>query len=107
MSANAVKGKAALAVSREIGIEYKSAWVNLLKLREAVAAERTRLLLDGTVEIDGMYIGGHVRPKNRREERVDRRRENRNPDRRCASACGSGTAVLRRPSPPARTPTSR
>src|SRR5260370_18777799 len=51
MSANAVKGKAALAVSRELGIEYKSAWVNLMKLREALAADRTRLLPDGTVEI--------------------------------------------------------
>jgi hypothetical protein len=84
MSANAVKSKAALQVARELGVEYKTAWANLMKLREAMAAERQLLLREETVEIDGMYIGGHVRPKNRREERVDRRRrENRNPDRRC------------------------
>jgi transposase-like protein len=40
-------------------------------------------MLDGEVEIDGAYFGGHVRPKNKREDRVDRRLfENKNPSRR-------------------------
>lgn len=84
MSANSVKGKAALQVSRELGVEYKTAWHNLMKLREALAAERAEILLREAVDIDGMYVGGHVRPRNERDERVDRRRaENRNPNRRC------------------------
>jgi hypothetical protein len=39
--------------------------------------------LGGTVEVDGAYFGGHVRPENRKEDRKDRRKaENRDPDRR-------------------------
>lgn len=56
---------------------YKTAWVlsrKLRKLREAVAAGRADLTLDGTVEMDGMHIGGHVRPANRRGNRDDAHR---------------------------------
>jgi hypothetical protein len=86
-AANSVKGKAALQVTRELGVQYKTARANLTKLREAIAAERERLLLTDTVEIDGMYIGGYVRPKNRAQDRVDRRlAENRSQKRRCVIA---------------------
>ena len=73
MSANAVKGKAALQVARELGVQTKTAWLNLMKLREALAARRGSMLLDGEVEIDGMYVGGFIRKKNKKEDRVDRR----------------------------------
>src|SRR3546814_14292784 len=63
----------ALQLSREIDVAYKTAWVLLMKLREAVAAERGQMQLSGIVEMDGLYIGGHVKPANRQEERVDRR----------------------------------
>jgi hypothetical protein len=43
------------------------------KLREAIAAERNGIELDGEVEVDGMYVGGHIRPANHVENRVDRR----------------------------------
>ncbi len=43
------------------------------KLREAMAAETADMKLANTVEIDGAYFGGHVRPANSREDRVDRR----------------------------------
>lgn len=87
LAANSVKGKAALQVARELGVEYKTAWANLMKLREAIAAERERLLLEEMVEIDGMYIGGHIRPENRAENRVDRRlARNQNGKRRCVIA---------------------
>lgn len=34
--------------------------------------------------MDGAYVGGHVRPQNKKEERVDRRlAENQSPDKRC------------------------
>jgi hypothetical protein len=86
-AANAVKGKAALQLSRELGVQYKTAWVLLMKLREVVAARRDDMRLDGEVEIDGKYAGGHVRPENKAEDRVDRRlKANRSPDRLCALA---------------------
>jgi hypothetical protein len=86
--ANSVKGKAALQLSRELGLAYKTAYVLLMKLREVVAARRGDMKLDGEVGIDGKYARGHVRPENRAEDRVDRRRRNanRSPDRLCALA---------------------
>ncbi len=35
---------------------------------------QTGEVLDGHVEIDGAYFGGHIRPENAKEDRVDRRR---------------------------------
>ena len=53
-----------------------------MKLRETVAARRKEMVLNGEVEIDGEYPGGHVRPKNTADDRVDRRlKENRSPNR--------------------------
>ena len=43
------------------------------KLREAMAKETAETRLQGEVEIDGAYFGGHVRPANMRTDRVDRR----------------------------------
>ncbi len=43
------------------------------KLREAMAAETREMHLVGEVEVDGAAFGGHVRPANAREDRVDRR----------------------------------
>jgi len=73
ISVHSVKAKAACQLKRELGVDYKTAFVLLHKLREAIAAEREHLVLDGTVEMDGMHLGGHVRPANRAEDRVDRR----------------------------------
>jgi len=73
---NEVKGKAALALARDLNVQYKTAFVLAHKIREAMAAEVAALCLggDGTVaEIDGAYFGGHVRPENRKADRKDRR----------------------------------
>src|SRR6185295_8654270 len=73
---NEVKGKSALALSRDLGLSYKAAFVLLHKLREAMAAELKGRVVGGegkTVEIDGGYFGGYVKPANLREHRVDRR----------------------------------
>ena len=46
------------------------------KLREALGAEihnPDKPELAGTVEIDGAYFGGHVKPANRKADRTDRR----------------------------------
>jgi hypothetical protein len=71
--ANAVKGVSALQFARDMGINSKSAFVMLHKIREAVAAETRDVKLFGEIEIDGAYVGGHIRPANLAANRVDRR----------------------------------
>src|SRR6202035_4744840 len=73
---NEVKGKSALALSRDLGLSYKAAFVLLHKLREAMAEEMKGRKLGGNgkvAEIDGGYFGGYVKPANHRENRRDRR----------------------------------
>src|SRR5881227_598116 len=73
---NEVKGKSALALSRDLGLSYKSAFVLLHKLREAMAEELKGRVVGGEgkeAEVDGGYFGGYVRPANIREHRKDRR----------------------------------
>ena len=84
---NEVKGKSALALSRDLGVQYKTAWVLAHKLREALASEVKGYKLGGegkTVEVDGAYFGGYIKPANRKEDRVDRRyARNQNGKRQC------------------------
>jgi transposase-like protein len=71
-----VKGKSALALSRDLDVQYKTAFVLAHKIREAMASESKGIVVGGpgrTVEVDGCYVGGHVRPENRKEDRKDRR----------------------------------
>lgn len=78
-SVNSVKAKSALQLSRELGCQYKTAWVLLMKMREAISTRRFRMMLEGEIHIDGKYAGGHIKPENRKEDRVDRSRaENQN-----------------------------
>jgi len=70
---NGAKGVAALQLSRDLDCQYKTAFVLTHKLREAMAAEMAGRQLNGIVEIDGAYFGGHVKPENRKEDRKDRR----------------------------------
>ncbi len=77
------KGVSALQLSRCTGLSYKTAFVLAHKIREALARETEGLVLTGAVEIDGAYVGGHVRPANARTDRVDRRlRAHRRDERR-------------------------
>lgn len=70
---NGAKGVAALQLSRDLDVQYKTAFVLTHKLREAMASEQANVSLDGIVEIDGAYFGGYVKPENRKEDRKDRR----------------------------------
>lgn len=70
---NGANGVAALRLSREIGCTYKTAFVLAHKLREVLGTLRTPDKLTGIVEIDGVWVGGHIKPKNKIEEREDRR----------------------------------
>jgi hypothetical protein len=64
---NEVKGKGALALSRDLGLSYKSAFVLLHKLREAMVEEMRGRVVGGegkTAEVDGGYFGGYIKPAN-------------------------------------------
>ena len=79
---NEVKGKSALALSRDLDVQYKTAFVLSHKMREAMATELKGMHLGGdgeTVEVDGGYFGGYIKPANHKENRRDRRlAKNRN-----------------------------
>lgn len=73
---NEVKGKAALALSRDLGVSYKSAFVLAHKLREAMAEEMKGRVIGGEgreAEVDGAYFGGYSKPADHKEHRRDRR----------------------------------
>ena len=73
---NEVKGKSALALSRDLGTQYKTAFVLSHKIREAMAFELRGMNVGGegkVVEIDGMYAGGYIKPANMKGNRRDRR----------------------------------
>lgn len=81
------KGMSAVQFSRTMDVQYKTAWVWCHKMRECLADETDNAKLSGEVEIDGCYVGGHIRPENRKEDRVDRRRkENQTGERRVVIA---------------------
>lgn len=72
---NGAKGHSALQLSRDLDCQYKTAFVLAHKIREALASEQSAIgEVAGSVEIDGAYFGGYVKPANRREDRIDRRR---------------------------------
>lgn len=71
---NGVKGVPALQMSRELGVHHTTAFVLAHKLREAIGSDIDESPLAGEVEVDGAYFGGHVKPKNRKVDRVDRRK---------------------------------
>jgi len=75
ITVNACKGLSMVQLSRDLDCQYKTAFVLAHKLREAMAQEvQTGEVLNGHVEIDGAYFGGHIRPANVKADRVDRRR---------------------------------
>lgn len=72
---NGAKGHSALQLSRDLDVQYKTAFVLSHKIREALAAEQATSTLEGEVEVDGAYFGGYVKPANNRADRKDRRRK--------------------------------
>jgi transposase-like protein len=81
---NAVKGISSLQVSRDLDIHAKTAFVLLHKFRCGLLSSAATVILDGVVEVDGAWFGGHIRPRNHRAERIDRRRRKyQNGKRRC------------------------
>jgi transposase-like protein len=73
---NGAKGHSALQLSRDLDVQYKTAFVLSHKIREAMASQRKEQV-SGDVEIDGAYFGGYVKPANYKEHRRDRLRSPR------------------------------
>ena len=70
---NGAKGHSALQLSRDLDVQYKTAFVLSHKIREALAAEKANATVSGEVAVDGAYFGGYVKPANYAENRRDRR----------------------------------
>lgn len=70
---NSAKGHSALQLSRDLDVQYKTAFVLSHKIRAALSKQGERKTIGGVVEIDGAYFGGYVKPANRKEHRLDRR----------------------------------
>jgi transposase-like protein len=71
---NAAKGKAALHMSRDLNVQYKTAFVIAQKLREALGTLQHAEKLAGEIEIDAAHYGGYVKPATRKKNRRDRRK---------------------------------
>lgn len=73
---NEVKGKSALALSRDLNVQYKTAFVLAHKIREAMSTEINKINFDtnNDIEVDGSYFGGYIRQSNIKLNRVDRRK---------------------------------
>ena len=80
---NGAKGISALHLSRDLQVQYKTAYVLMHKMREAMQREFEDPIT-GEVEVDGAYFGGYIKPENNKQDRIDRRlAENQNGKRRC------------------------
>lgn len=74
---NGVNGHAALRLGRDLNVSYKTAFVLLHKLREVMGWLAPDEMLTGVVEIDGVWVGGHVKPPNMKIEIKEVKRRKR------------------------------
>ena len=51
-------GLSALALKRQLGVSYPTAWLIHHKLMQVMADREERYLLEGTVQVDDAYLGG-------------------------------------------------
>jgi len=51
-------GLSALALKRQLGVSYPTAWLVHHKLMQAMAEREDRYLLEGAVQVDDAYLGG-------------------------------------------------
>ena len=80
---NAAKGLSACQLSRDLNVQYKTAFTLAHKIRESLQIQKQLFPLSGEVHIDGTYVHSAPRPKNKKSERVDRRlKTNANPNKR-------------------------
>lgn len=70
---NAANSISALRLSRELQVDYKTAYVLLHKMFEVTASGLPPGKVGGAVEVDGAIFGGYVKPTNWKKNRRDRR----------------------------------
>lgn len=70
---NGAKGVSMLQMSRDLNVQYKTAFVLCHKMREAMASNQLTFTMEGEVEVDGAYFGGTIRQENKHSDRIDRR----------------------------------
>ncbi len=81
---NAVKGISSLQLARDLGVQYKTAYVLAQKLRKALLEQRELEPLSGEVDMDGTYVHPAPRKANKKADRIDYRlKENQSPNKRC------------------------
>jgi hypothetical protein len=81
---NGAKGHSALQKSRDLDVQYKTAFVLSHRLREVVSDDMKTRRVSGDVEVYGAYFGGYVKPANNKKNRRDRRLwKNQSGKRRC------------------------
>jgi transposase-like protein len=66
----AKKGMSAMQIKRTLGVSYKTAWYLCHRIRSAMT--EVHKMLDGTIEVDEMYVGGRVRGKGQGPRRGDK-----------------------------------
>jgi transposase-like protein len=81
-----------------LSMSRKAAWVFHHRLREALAKNSDRSQLVGEVEFDNAEVGGHIRPKNIKKFRKDRRKiENRSDSKLFVAVARERTVAGGRP----------
>ncbi len=74
-----VKGISALAMSRQLGVNYQTAFVLIHKIRESIVEERDVAPLEGVVHIDGAHMSGRKRKPRVKEPATKRQARDRIP----------------------------
>src|SRR4051794_27431366 len=72
---NEVKGKSMLALSRDLGMHYMTAFVLAQKMCVAIGSEVSKFEIGGdakSAEIDSGYFGGFIKHANKHEDRYKR-----------------------------------
>ena len=59
------RGLSALFLSKQIGVDYNTAWAMLQRMRYAMAKRDAQYKLSGSVELDEMFIGATTEGKKR------------------------------------------
>ena len=87
-------GISALALSRQLGVSYPTAWLTQHKLMQAMADREDRYVLEGSVQLDDAYLGGE-----RTGGKVGRGSENKVPFIAAVSLMGNGLPLRVRLTP--------
>jgi hypothetical protein len=67
--AECAKGTSATELGISFDGQYRTLWVNLMKMREAMSSRRDGVRLSGTVEMDAAFFGKTARPRNLKVDR--------------------------------------